>query len=188
VTAASEFERALKIFAGEVNNNAKKVLGRRTIGKNKTYGEASGKLRKSLAFKVTKSGKQTQIKFGSPLKYAAFIHWGVNGTSRNRGAPYSYSNKQPPTSAILKWMKLKPVRLRDASGKFVRQTDSAMNSAAFNIARSIKRNGIAGLKYYEKAYLETLPKATAKLGEAFVKDLSARLFADVGNYKNITIK
>lgn len=188
MAAVSEFDKALKIFAAEVNNNAKKVLGRRTIGKNKTYGEASGKLRKSLAFKVTKSGKVTEVKFGSPLKYAAFIHWGVNGTNRNRNAPYSYSNKQPPTAAILKWMRLKPVRLRDASGKFVRQTDSAMRSAAFNIARSIKRNGIAGLRYYEKAYKETLPKATAKLGEAFVKDLSAKLFADVGNYKNITIK
>ena len=38
-------------------------------------------------------------------------------------------------------MKIKPVRLRSETGQFIKQTESRLNSAAFLIARAIKRNG-----------------------------------------------
>ncbi len=191
-TTGSNYAKALAKYAQELNNAARRVLGRRTIGKNKTYGEASGALRKSLKYEA-KGGK---VMFGSPLPYAQFIYWGVNGTEQKRGSPYSYGSKQPPIDAIKKWMRVKPLRLRDKDGRFISQQSRTitrgknkgkatdpMDGAAFLIARSIKKKGIASLKYYEKAYDETIKKAENKLSEAFAKDLFNDFSAKVGNIK-----
>lgn len=177
----TEFEKILKDFAEEVNLAAKRELGSRKIGKNRSYGVASRSLQKSLEYKISGG----RVSFGSPLPYAAFIHWGVNGTERNRQAPYSFGQKQPPTDAIRKWMKVKPVRVRDKDGRFVKATESRLQSAAFLIARSIKRNGIEGLRYYEAALEAQVPKFQTKLGEALAQDLLKSLEFKSGN---ITVK
>ena len=173
------YETALKKYAGLLTNAAKRTLGNRTIGKNKTYGKASGSLQKSLRYTI--DGKDAI--FGSPDPSAAFIYWGVNGTEKKRGSPFSYGAKQPPSSAIRKWMKVKPVRLRDKSGAFIEQTESRLSSAAYLIARSIKKKGIASLKYWDIAFNDTFPKAEKALGEAFAKDLFSHFAVKVGNIK-----
>lgn len=175
------FDKVLKDFAEDVNNAAKRTLGSRTIGKNRSYGVASRSLQKSLEYKIG-GGK---VSFGSPLPYAAFIHWGVNGTHKNRKAPFSYRQKQPPTDAIRQWMKVKPVRLRDKNGQFIKQTESRLQSAAFLIARSIKRNGIHGLRYYEVALETMMPKYSKKFSEALAQDFVRDMTFKTGN---ITIK
>jgi hypothetical protein len=142
---------------------------------------ASRSLQKSLTYSL----KGGRVSFGSPLPYAAFIHWGVNGTRKNRNAPYSFRSKQPPMEPILQWMKAKPVRLRDASGKFVKQTESRLRSAAFLIARSIKRKGIEGLRYYTVALESIVPQYREELGQALAQDLLRSLEFKSGN---ITIK
>jgi len=178
----TEFEKILKVFAEEVNLAAKRELGSRKIGKNRSYGVASRSLQKSLEYKISGG----RVSFGSPLPYAAFIHWGVNGTRKNRSAPYSYRNENKlPVPAIRKWMKVKPVRLRDKDGRFVKATESRLQSAAFLIARSIKRNGIEGLRYYEAALEAQVPKFQTKLGEALAQDLLQSLEFKSGN---ITVK
>jgi hypothetical protein len=177
----TDFEKVLGRFAEDVNNAAKRELGSRKIGKNRSYGVASRSLQKSLTYSL----KGGRVSFGSPLPYAAFIHWGVNGTSKNRNAPYSFRSKQPPMEPILQWMKAKPVRLRDASGKFVKQTESRLRSAAFLIARSIKRKGIEGLRYYTVALESIVPQYQAELGQALAQDLLRSLEFKSGN---ITIK
>ncbi len=171
------FEQILKDFAEDVNNAAKRTLGSRRIGKNRSYGVASRSLQKSLEYKIS-GGK---VSFGTPLPYAAFIHWGVNGTRRNQNAPYSFRSKQPPSGPIMEWMRAKPVRLRDASGKFVKQTESRLKSAAFLIARSIKRNGIVGLRYYSVALETIVPQYREELGEALAQDLVKALSFTAGN-------
>jgi hypothetical protein len=170
------FEQILKDFAEDVNNAAKRTLGSRRIGKNRSYGVASRSLQKSLEYKIS-GGK---VSFGSPLPYAAFIHWGVNGTRRNRNAPFSYRQKQPPSDAIREWMRAKNIRPRGKNGQFIASKGpkggDRIGSTAYLIARAIKRNGIAGLRYYEVALETVVPKYTAKFGEAlaqdFVKDMS----------------
>jgi len=183
-----DFNKVLKDFAEEVNLAAKRTLGSRRIGKNRSYGVASRSLQKSLEYKIG-DGK---VQFGSPLPYAAFIHWGVNGTNRNRNAPFSYGSKMPPTTAFYDpsnprkgWMATKPIRVRDKDGKFVKATPSRLKSAAFLIARSIKRNGIAGLRYYSVALESVVPQYQDKLGEALAKDLLSSLSFKTGN---ITVK
>ena len=173
------FEQILKDFAEDVNNAAKRTLGSRRIGKNRSYGVASRSLQKSLEYKIS-GGK---VSFGSPLPYAAFIHWGVNGTRRNRNAPYSFKYENPSRShqkAIQEWMRVKGVRPRAKGGQFTAFTGpkggDRVASAAYLIARAIKRKGIHGLRYYEVALETVVPQYTAKFGEAlaqdFVKDMS----------------
>ena len=180
-----DFDKVLKDFAEEVNLAAKRTLGSRKIGKNRSYGVASRSLQKSLEYKIG-DGK---VEFGSPLPYAAFIHWGVNGTRRNRNAPFSFGSKQPPLEPIMDWMKVKGVRPRDKDGKFIKRIGprggDRLKSAAFMIARSIKRNGIHGLKYYSVALESIVPQFTDKMGEALVKDLLSSLSFKTGN---ITVK
>ena len=177
-----DFEKVLARFADDVNNAAKRELGSRRIGKNRSYGVASRSLQKSLTYEI----KGGRVSFGSPLPYAAFIHWGVNGTRKNQNAPYSFRKENKlPVPAILEWMKAKPVRLRDASGKFVKKTESRLKSAAFLIARSIKRQGIVGLKYYTVALESIVPRYQEELGEAMAQDLVRSISFTAGN---ITIK
>ena len=47
-----DFNKVLKEFAEEVNLAAKRTLGSRKIGKNRSYGVASRSLQKSLEYKI----------------------------------------------------------------------------------------------------------------------------------------
>lgn len=183
-----DFDKVLAEFAEEVNLAAKRTLGSRKIGKNRSYGVASRSLQKSLTYQI----KDGQVAFGSPLPYAAFIHWGVNGTRKNRGAPFSYKYENPSrkhVDSIVQWMKDKPVRLQAVGGGFIKKKGprggDRVRSAAYLIARSIKRNGIAGLRYYSVALESIVPQYTDKLGEALAQDLVKSLSFKVGN---LTIK
>ena len=185
------FDKVLAEFAEEVNLASKRELGSRRIGKNTSYGVASRALQKSLTYSISGGA----VSFGSPLPYATFIHFGVNGTKKNRNSPYSFTSKQPPTEAFYNpktgegWFKDKPFRVRDKSGKFLAnygpRGGDRRKSAAYMIARAVKRNGIEGLFYYEKALENIVPQYREQLGEALTADLMKRLNFTLGN---ITIK
>jgi len=147
---------------------AQRNLGTRRIGKNNSYGSTkSRRLPNSLMFQ--RDGMD--MKFGSPLPYAQFIHWGVSGTHRKvKNSPFKYTNKQPPTAPILKWIKRKPVRLRDSSGKYVKETKSRLQGLAFFIARRIKKMGIPKLEYFTEAWETQYPKWKSKILEAMALD------------------
>lgn len=180
----TDFEKVLDRFADDVNNAAKRELGSRRIGKNRSYGVASRSLQKSLTYKI----KGGRVSFGSPLPYAAFIHWGVNGTRKNQNAPYSFRYENPSrkhVDAIEQWMKDKPVRLQAVGGGFIKKKGprggDRFRSAAFLIARSIKRKGIVGLRYYTVALESIVPQYQVELGEALTQDLLRSLSFTSGN-------
>lgn len=175
------YDRALKKFGKEICLAAKRELGIRTIGKNKSYGQATGMLKKSLRWTLS---KRKELIFGSSLPYADFIYWGVSGTKRKiKDSPFSYGSKMPPLEAIKQWMQVKPVRLRDEDGKFISQQPymskrtgkkvDPMDSPAYLIARAIQKRGIDGLKYWDIAYNYQLKKHQKKLTNAYAKDLEA---------------
>lgn len=182
---ASAGKRTAKVLddMGEaVVKAAQRNLGTRRIGKNKSYGSTkSRKLPNSLTFK--RNG--LDLVFGSPLPYARFIHWGVSGTHRKvKNSPYKYTNKQPPTSPILAWIKRKPVRLRNAKGMFVKQTDSKLKGFAFVIARRIKKMGIPKLEYFTEAWETQYPKWQSKIIDAMALDAMDELGGDSKNLKD----
>jgi hypothetical protein len=60
-------QKVLEAFGKDATLASMRVLGRRTVGKNKTYGEASGDLRESLTYDVVKKKDVYEVQFGSPL-------------------------------------------------------------------------------------------------------------------------
>lgn len=182
-----DVKKAYIAFADEILFASKRELGTRRIGKNKNYGVATRTLQRSLKYKVRygKFGISSIEMFasGKANKYASFMHFGVNGTQKNRGSQFSYRTKQPPTSAVLKWMRAKPVRLRNEKGSFVKQTPQGLRSAAFLIARSIKRKGVEGLFYFEKGYNYAIKKKKAILQTAVANDVADVLSARLSNTK-----
>lgn len=179
----SQVQKVLEQFAEDATLASMRVLGRRTIGKNKNYGEASGGLRKSLTFKIEQDKKVYSVAFGSSHPAGTFIYFGVNGTEVKHGSPFSYKSKQPPISAIREWMNVKPIRARSAGGQFKTQTESMMNGIAYVIARSIKKKGIASLKYWELGIDQVLPKWEPLIMEAVLDDFDKGLKEKDKNFK-----
>jgi hypothetical protein len=174
------------LFAEEVVKSARRHIGGRRIGKNKNYGVATGELKRSLSYKIRVRGNEIrEVTFGSKVKHAPFLHWGVNGTQKNQKSPFFNFRKQPPSSVFIPWIKAKGIRLRDEKGKFKKQTESNMNSLAFLIARSVKRKGIVGLRFYEKAFTAVSKRFDKKLGEAVAEDIKDKFKLKLGN---ITVK
>ncbi len=184
----TNYEEILEEFARETTLAAKRELGSRRIGRNRSYGVASRTLQKSLTYTI----KGSRVSFGSPAPHAGFIHWGVNGTERSRSAPYSYKHSNPSRShvqAIKEWMRIKGVRPRGKNNQFIKfkgpRGGDRVASAAYLIARAIKRRGLPGVKYWSEAYDTMWPRYEKKLAEAKAKDVALTMEAFIGG---ITIK
>ena len=165
---ASEFDQILNEYAATVVERAQSNLRikRRVRGKvvNRV---SSGTLLNSLIYKIkVRYGKPT-IDFtvkGPAGQYADVIEFGRKPNS-----------KMPPVSAIEKWIRMKPLKLRNRQGEFIKSTESAIKSAAYNIARSIGEKGIEGINYYGEAIDDTWDDYKDKLMDAYIKDIEQRL-------------
>jgi hypothetical protein len=82
-------------------------------------------------------------------------------------------------------MQIRKVRLRDYSnpdpakrGQFIPYSDAAARSAAFNIARSIGKKGIIGIKYFSDAILETFDDYGQDIADAYAREIIFQLDID----------
>lgn len=159
-----KFEDILNEFAVAVVERAQSNLRikRRVRGKvvNRV---ASGHLIKSLYYNITFKGSNPNIDFTvsneQAAKYADVIELG-----RRPGA------KMPPVSAIEQWIKIKPLKLRNRQGEFIKSTESNIKSAAFAIAKGIAKNGIEGINYYKEAIEDTWDDYGDKLIDAYLNN------------------
>lgn len=162
-----DYEALLNEYAVTVVERAQSNLRikRRVRGKvvNRV---ASGTLLNSLTYKLRIRYNKPTIDFtvkGQAGNYADVIEYG-----RKPGA------KQPPVSAIEKWIKIKPLKLRNRQGEFIKSTESAIKSAAFAIAKSIGENGIQGINYYQDAINDTWEDYSEQLLTAYAKGVEQR--------------
>jgi len=168
---ASEFDQILNEYAATVVERAQSNLRikRRVRGKvvNRVASNTSTSLINSLIYKIrVRYGKPT-IDFtakGPAGQYADVIEFGRKPNS-----------KMPPVSAIEKWIRMKPLKLRNRQGEFIKSTESAIKSAAYNIARSIGEKGIEGINYYGEAIDDTWDEYKDKIMDAYIKDIENRL-------------
>jgi len=142
-------ENYLNSFGKQVVNRSKGNLQKAGKG---------GKLEESISFKVIKEGENYTVQFYMS-SYGQYVDKGVSGTQTKRTfkdyksktikSPYSYKNSkghsQPPSKALDKWVVRKGIAPRDASGKFMKR-----KTITFLIARSIGRNGIQGISFFQK--------------------------------------
>jgi hypothetical protein len=171
--ADDAFKIALEEYAAAVVERAKSNLRikRRVRGKvvNRV---ASGTLINSLTYKLRIRYRKPTLDFtvdnDAAGQYADVIEWGRK--------PYPGDpTKRPPVKAIENWLRIKPIKLRNRQGEFIKSTESNIKSAAFAIARSIGENGIEGIHYYREAIEDTWDEYKEKLMQMYSKDIETRL-------------
>ena len=168
-------EQSAPNFFAVVNDMAKRFVElmqsdyrmKRKVGRNYTNAVASGTLEKSLAYRLKIKGKAIDISIYAKGKASQYFLARENG--RKPG-------KQPPVDAILDWMRLKPIKLRDKeSGKFKKPTEALKRQVAFLIARKIGKEGIKGWHAFDYAMENIWDEYEAKVVEAYGKDFNAVL-------------
>jgi hypothetical protein len=172
IVMANEFEDLLNEYAAAVVERAKSNLRikRRVRGKvvNRV---ASGNLLNSLVYKLKFRYNKPTIDFtvdnDAAGKYADVIE---DGRRPYPGQP----NKRPPYKDIMKWIKLKPLKLRNRQGEFIKATESNIKSAAIAISKSIGEKGIEGIHYYQEAVDDTWDEYKEQLLTAYVKGVEQR--------------
>ena len=169
-------EQSAPNFFAVVNDMAKRFVElmqsdyrlKRKVGKNYTNAVSSGTLVKSLAYRLKIKGKSIDISIYAKGKASQYFLARENG--RRAGAT------PPPVSAILDWMRLKPIKLRDKeSGKFKKPTEALKRQVAFLIARKIGKEGIKGWHAFDYAMENIWDEYEAKVVAAYGKDFSATL-------------
>ena len=157
-------DRTLKKFAEAVVEEAQRNIGAtRTVDGKKRRTDSTGKLRESLKWTY----KNKRLFFGSDdstSDYAGVVEYG-----RTPG------RKQPPTDAILEWIKKKPIRLRDETGAFTKSTPAKQRALAYLIARKIGKEGTEGILYYNRALNKMFGKWSDRIADAYLEDIDINI-------------
>ena len=161
-------EKYLRHFAKNVLSQAKNILKK----KNKVV---SGKLINSLRYRLEATSTGYNLIFKGD-KHANFIDKGVSGTKKTRTfhnidgkrkrSPFKYTNKQPPASALDKWIVRKGIAPRTKTGKFMTR-----KSLQYLIAASIKRKGIKSTSFFSKPMSVELANFDTEILKAFKTDI-----------------
>jgi hypothetical protein len=141
--------------------------------------DASGALRQSISVTELKRLSGYKYSIGIDMEeYGEYVDQGVSGTrySTPEPSPFRFRNEgvgPDMQNAILKWAKIRGIRLRDKDGKFIQGTFSstAYKGLAYVIARGIKRRGISQTYFITTPFRlmeQTLP---GQIREALEKDL-----------------
>ncbi len=169
----NEFEQLLNEYAATVVERAQSNLRIKRRVRGKTVNRvASGRLLNSLTYKLRLRYNKPTIDFtvdnDEVGKYADVIEFGRK--------PYpGQPNKRPPYKDIMKWIKLKPLKLRNRQGEFIKATETNIKSAAIAIATSIGEKGIEGINYYSEAIDDTWDEYKDKLMDSYIKSIENRL-------------
>jgi hypothetical protein len=162
-------------FFAVVNDMAKRFVElmqsdyrmKRKVGRNFTNAVASSTLEKSLKYRLQIKGQNINVSVYAKGKASQYFLARENG--RKPG-------KQPPVDAILEWMRIKPIKLRDKeSGKFKKPTEALKRQVAFLIARKIGKQGIKGWHAFDYAMENIWDEYEAKVVAAYAKDFSATI-------------
>jgi len=143
-------ERYLNSFGKQVVNRSKGNL-------QKAKGGGTN-LENSISFKVITDADGFAVQFYMS-SYGTFVDKGVSGNKQKRtfkdytgqtiSSPYGYKkikdHSQPPSRVLDKWIVKKGIAPRDEKGRFM-----SRKSISFLIARSIGRNGIQGISFFQK--------------------------------------
>jgi len=168
-------EQSAPNFFAVVNDMAKRFVElmqsdyrmKRKVGRNYTNAVASGTLEKSLKYRLQIKGQNINVSVYAKGKASQYFLARENGRK---------AGKQPPVDAILEWMRIKPIKLRDKeSGKFKKPTEALKRQVAFLIARKIGKQGMKGWHAFDYAMENIWDEYEAKIIYAYGKDFGASL-------------
>jgi len=160
-------EKELELFKKYVIENSKSNL-------LKAKKKASGRLYDSIDVEQTTSLSLNFIM----EEYGEYLDKGVNGKKKKWGAPFSYTNKMPPTKSLDKWLVLKGIAPRDKNGKFINR-----QSLKFAIAKNIYNKGIKPTLFFTKPFEKGFNRLDNELLNAFGLDVEDYLTATLNKIK-----
>tara|TARA_R110001599_G_scaffold347011_1_gene572868 strand:+ start:9240 stop:9815 length:576 start_codon:yes stop_codon:yes gene_type:complete len=178
--------KAFDLYGREVIKRARRNLKikRKVDGKYRIT-DNTGKLGKSLAYKITRGGKGIQLKFISSLDYATFIEKGVKGKDSTYPSvkkykpkdkkPAKFTKKNLAKGVVEKWVRSPKIKLRDKDGKFIKKSDANIKSASYMIGKSIAEKGIGARSYMKDAIEESKKRFILDLKKGILKDLTTNL-------------
>ena len=158
-----------------LNSFGKYIVKQSRTNLTKGKKNVSKELYNSISFKVVTDANGFSVQFYM-ADYGTFIDKGVSGNKQTRSykdykgqtitSPYKYTNKQPPSKLLDKWIVKKGIAPRDEKGRFI-----SRKSISFLIARSIKAKGIKSTSFFQRPM---------QLGlENFSKDLLGNIKQDI---------
>ena len=124
----------------------------------------------SISYKIIYNDDQLSLQFYM-ADYGAFVDKGVSGKKeiqeyitwdeRKVASPFQYSTKGPPIDILSKWIKKRGIKPKGTgrgrsksytskSGKKVKGTGQYISGLAYLISRSIKRDGIKSLSFFQR--------------------------------------
>lgn len=172
-------EAYLNAFAQRVLQQAQLELGAyRTENGQRRRIDSTGTLRNSLpgSYSIKVMPNSMSLKF-----FEDNDAWKTYGYVVDKGRN---PGKMPPVDAIKKWIRQKPLRLRDLkTGSFVKMTDKKVESVAFAIATKMKEQGTKPTYFFTTPFrlaFETLPE---ELGQAYALDVADFLRFTLGQPK-----
>ena len=160
-----------------LNSFGKYIVKQSRTNLTKGKKNVSKELYNSISFKVITDADGFSVQFYM-ADYGTFVDKGVSGNKQTRRykdytgktvtSPYKYTNKQPPSKLLDKWVVKRGIAPRDKKGRFV-----SRKSISFLIARSIKVKGIKSTSFFQRPM---------QLGlKNFSKDLLGNLKVDIMN-------
>lgn len=161
-------QREIQSFGSNVIKGARKTLSK--------LGKSQGDLYSGMSydFNDIDNGYEIDFDFGKAKNYWAFIDQGVRGkggagtgTGKVRGgkSPFSFKNKQPPSSALINWAKKKGIRGRNKQGRFI--TDKSLG---FLLARSVFRRGVVRSLFFTSSFNQQFLTFEENIGKAVLED------------------
>lgn len=157
-----KFEEALEEYAQYVIKQARTNL-------TKKRQNSSGKLYRSLDYKINKRDNDAIIEFNM-LDYGAFQDEGVKGrkttypeSARSR---FKYTFKMPPSRSLDKWTVKRGIAPRDSKGRFI-----SRKSLNWLIARGIYNRGIRATMFFTKPFERGLQLYRKKIMDGYIDDL-----------------
>ena len=147
----SNIDKVLNEFGERVTK-----LARINLGALKK--DDSKKLRKSIDYNTTVHKNS----FSFSIEMEDYGEWVDKGRKPGKGVPIDI---------IPKWIKSKPVRLRDMDGRFIPKTETAIKQAAFLINRKIKEEGIKPTNFLSEPFEKEFKDLPDELIEAYGLDI-----------------
>jgi len=147
-------DEVLKDFADKVIEKAQLNLGvvksYRSKATGKTYRkrlDASKRLRNSLDGEVKVRAKDGRFVKGF-VSFKMLDYGNIVDKGRKAGKGISEAGQK----SVIEWIKKKPLKLRDADGKFVKLTDARLKGMAYVISRNMKKYGKEPTNFFTDAY------------------------------------
>jgi hypothetical protein len=139
-------------------------LGKYVVKQSKTMltkakKNVSKDLYDSISYKVVADGDGFVLEFYM-LNYGQFIDKGVSGKKkiqdyktwdeRKVASPFQYKTKGPPIDIISKWIKARGIKPSGTGRGRSKKTGQYISGLAYLISRSIKRDGIKSLSFFQR--------------------------------------